>query len=198
MVYRFSPRPAIPVGTLSAAPQPTFRTAGRVLRAWSPADAPALFTAYQDPAIRYWHRCHLESEEQAEEWLVRYQQDWQEEKAAHWAVLSAGSVLGRVALRRINLEDGIAECSYWVVPSARGVGVASGALDAACHWALASGFYRLELQHSVHNAASCRVAMKSGFLLEGVMRSSAVYEDGRHDGHLHARIKSAQPSESNI
>lgn len=191
----FSVQPTIPSGSLSASPQPIFRAAGRVLRPWSAADAPALFSAYQDHTIRYWHRNHPESEDQAREWLAGCRRDWREEKAAHWAVLDGGSVVGRISLRRINLADGIAECSYWVVPAARNAGVASDALKCVCNWATTSGFYRLELQHSVRNLASCRVAAKAGFLLEAVVRSSAVYEDGRHDGHLHARIKNSQPQE---
>jgi RimJ/RimL family protein N-acetyltransferase len=45
------------------------------------------------------------------------------------------------------------------------------------------------LNHSTRNNASCRVAVKSGFLLEGTKRSDAVHSDGRHDMHLHARIR---------
>jgi RimJ/RimL family protein N-acetyltransferase len=45
------------------------------------------------------------------------------------------------------------------------------------------------LDHSTRNHASCRVATKSGYLLEGTKRSAAVHDDGRHDMHLHARIR---------
>jgi RimJ/RimL family protein N-acetyltransferase len=41
----------------------------------------------------------------------------------------------------------------------------------------------------VENAASCGVARKAGFLLEGTLRESYRYADGRfHDEHLHARL----------
>jgi hypothetical protein len=33
------------------------------------------------------------------------------------------------------------------------------------------------------------VAVKAGFLLEGIKRSAAVHSDGRHDMHLHARFR---------
>jgi hypothetical protein len=36
---------------------------------------------------------------------------------------------------------------------------------------------------------SCKVATKAGYLLEGTKRSAAVHDDGRHDMHLHARIR---------
>jgi RimJ/RimL family protein N-acetyltransferase len=45
------------------------------------------------------------------------------------------------------------------------------------------------LDHSTRNHASCRVAVKAGFRLEGTKRSDAIHSDGRHDMHLHARIR---------
>ncbi|MFI7162061.1 GNAT family protein [Rhodococcus erythropolis] len=56
------------------------------------------------------------------------------------------------------------------------------------------GFHRLELEHSIHNPRSCRVATKAGFNEEGVRRGSARHADGWHDMHVHARLRSDQPS----
>ena len=51
------------------------------------------------------------------------------------------------------------------------------------------GLQRVELFHAVDNPASCRVATKAGFALEGTHRSSFRYGDGRlHDEHSHARL----------
>ncbi|WP_318216175.1 GNAT family protein [Streptomyces sp. SCL15-6] len=47
----------------------------------------------------------------------------------------------------------------------------------------------LGLAHSVRNEASWRVATKTGFALEGTRRPSHLYADGRHDMHLHARLR---------
>ncbi|GJF25041.1 hypothetical protein SHO565_56050 [Streptomyces sp. HO565] len=51
------------------------------------------------------------------------------------------------------------------------------------------GFERLGLAHSAGNEASCRVATEMGFALEGIRRHSHLYADGRHDMHLHARLR---------
>jgi RimJ/RimL family protein N-acetyltransferase len=125
------------------------------------------------------------------EWFDAYNQDWGHEKGGHWAVArDDGEVLGRIALRGFNFDDGIAGVAYWVLPAARGAGVATCAVMALSAWALEEvGFYRLHLDHSTRNHASCRVATKSGYLLEGTKRSAAVHDDGRHDMHLHARIR---------
>ncbi|MEU8075021.1 GNAT family N-acetyltransferase [Catellatospora citrea] len=162
-----------------------------VLRPWEAADAPAFFAAYQDPEIQHWHTRQPTSEDQVREWFEQYHQAWAQETGASWAVTRGGdAVLGRLAMGSLNLDDGVAGCAYWVLPAARGKGVASGALAALSAWALGeAGFHRLHLDHSTRNIASCRVAVKAGFLLEGTKRSDAVHSDGRHDMHLHARIR---------
>ena len=136
--------PAIPAGALGAGPQPRLSVAGGlVLRGWERSDAAVLLGAYE-----------------------QYRRAWAQETGASWAVTrGGGEVLGRIALGRMNLDDGVAGCAYWVLPAARGAGVASR-----------------------------RVALKSGFLLEGTKRSDAVHSDGRHDMHLHAASEATNHS----
>lgn len=184
--------PAISAGTLAGTAQPRLAGAGGLLlRPWEAVDVAVFLAAYRDPEIQRWHTYRPASPDQVRAWFERYRQDWAEEKGAHWAVTrGGGAVLGRIALREVDLGDGVAECAYWVLPAARGAGVASRALTALSAWALGeAGFHRLELDHSTRNEASCRVAARSGFLLEGTKRSAAVHSDGRHDMHLHARIR---------
>ncbi|MBW8820072.1 MAG: GNAT family N-acetyltransferase, partial [Streptomyces sp.] len=72
----------------------------------------------------------------------------------------------------------------------RGRGVAARATVVLSRWALDDiGFNRLELMHAVRNEASCRVATKTGFVLEGTKRSAVLHPDGWHDMHLHARVR---------
>lgn len=187
--------PAIPAGTLAVGPQPRLPAAGGLLlRPWEPSDAPAFLAAYRDPEIQHWHTRHPASAEQVREWFDQYRQAWVQETGASWAVTrGGGEVLGRIAIGGLNLDDGVAGCAYWVLPAARGAGVAARALTALSAWALGeAGFHRLQLDHSTRNTASCRVAGKAGFRLEGIKRSDAVHSDGRHDMHLHARIRGDQ------
>ncbi|MFF3096049.1 GNAT family N-acetyltransferase [Streptomyces cyaneofuscatus] len=184
-------------GSLAASPQPVLAAAGGLLlRPWADGDAPIFLAAYRDDEIRRWHTRRPLSEAQAREWFAAYRQDWQREKGAHWAVTrDGGEVLGRIALKGLNLDDGVAEVAYWVVPAARRTGVASGAVGALTAWALYEiGFHRLELDHSTRNAASCGVATRSGYAMEGTKRSAAVHDDGRHDMHLHACVRGEEPA----
>jgi RimJ/RimL family protein N-acetyltransferase len=194
MTRALSTPPVIPSGLLSGSLQPVLPAAqGLLLRLWEPADAPAFLSAYQDGEIRRWHTRRPVIEADVHEWFGAYRQDWEREKGGHWAVArDDGEVLGRIALRGFDFDDGIAGVAYWVLPAARGAGVATRAVTALSAWALEEiGFHRLELDHSTRNHASCRVAAKSGYLLEGTKRSAAVHDDGRHDMHLHARTREA-------
>jgi RimJ/RimL family protein N-acetyltransferase len=154
-------------------------------------DVPVFLSAYGDGEIRRWHTRRPSTHSEVEEWFDSYRRDWRRERGGHWAVTRDGErVLGRIALRGLDFDDGVADVGYWVLPFARGGGVASRALSALTVWALNEiGFHRLQLEHSTRNHGSCRVAMKSGFVLEGIKHSAAVHDDGRHDMHLHARVR---------
>jgi RimJ/RimL family protein N-acetyltransferase len=194
MTRALSTPPAMISGCLAGAPQPVLPATNSddlVLRPWERADAAAFLSAYQDDETCRWHTHRPSTEAQVEEWFAAYRQDWEREKGCHWAVArDGGEVLGRMALRGLDFDDGVANVAYWVLPAARGAGVASQALAVLSAWALEDvGFHRLELDHSTRNHASCGVATKAGYRLEGTKRNAAVHDDGRHDMHLHARVK---------
>ncbi|CAM5460042.1 GNAT family N-acetyltransferase [Streptomyces fumanus] len=186
-------RPVLPAGTLSGMPQPTLPTGdGLVLRPWRDDDAPAVHDAFQDPAMHQWHIRTADSVDEVRTWIAEWRQGWAGERTAQWAVADAATdrLLGRVALRDILLGDGVAEVAYWTVAAARGRGVAARATAALVRWALDEvGLHRLELTHALANEASCAVARRTGFTLEGTKRSALLHPDGWHDMHLHARVR---------
>ncbi|MBC9715283.1 GNAT family N-acetyltransferase [Streptomyces sp. TRM66268-LWL] len=193
MPRALSTPPTITSGSLAGGrPQPELGSSdGLLLRPWSGADAPVFLSAYQDEEMRRWHTRRPSCEADVLAWFAAYREDWAAERGGHWAVAGGdGEVLGRIALRDWDLDDGTAEVAYWVLPGARGRGVATGAVRTLTDWALRyAGFHRLALDHSTRNHASCRVATKSGYAAEGTKRSAAVHDDGRHDMHLHARVR---------
>jgi ribosomal-protein-alanine N-acetyltransferase len=69
-----------------------------------------------------------------------------------------------------------------VVPEARGGGIAGRAVTLACRWALTrAGLARVEALVEPDNLPSRRVLERSGFQLEGRLRSYAEWDGERVD-----------------
>jgi RimJ/RimL family protein N-acetyltransferase len=183
--------PALPQGTLQNLGQPQLAGDGLVLRPWRGSDAGAVRIAFTDPDIQRWHVRRLDTLEEAQAWTGQWKQRWDEESAASWAVVDdADEPLGQVGLRNISLAEGSAALSYWVTPTARGRATAAKSVNALSAWAFGVvGFNRLGLQHSTANTASCRVADRAGFAVEGTQRRAVKHADGWHDWHLHGRLR---------
>lgn len=178
-------------GTLRDGEQPRVATKdGLVLRSWRADDAPLVQSAFGCPQIQQWHVRRLDNLEEAVEWTGQWGRRWEAETAASWAVVGEDDrPLGQVGLRNISLAEGSAGLSYWVTPEARGQAVAARSVKALCTWAFGEiGFHRLNIQHSTANTASCHVAERVSFPLEGTLRQAIKHADGYHDWHLHGRL----------
>ena len=178
----------LPAGSLGRRPQPVLTAGGLRLRPWEDGDAAALVAAYADPGVQHWNGQSLD-EAESRAYARVWAEHWQAERRAGWAVVRGDELAGRITLRGTAHEQGSAEVTCWVVPAARGTGVAPAAVEALASWAFGEGgSHRLELQHSTGNPASCRVAETSGFALEGTRVRSLLHDDGWHDMHLHGRV----------
>ncbi|MFD9301659.1 GNAT family N-acetyltransferase [Streptomyces sp. NPDC060048] len=185
--------PVVPTGRMAALTQPAYTLpGGMLLRPWEPHDAPALLAASADPDIRHWNRPDHLTQDQAVTRITRWRERWHTERAAIWAVApSEGSrAVGVIALADLDLRGGSGEVMYWLLPAGRGAGVTAEGVSAVTRWAFDDlGLHRLRITHSVANPASCRVALTSGYPLEGTMRGALLHADGWHDEHLHARLR---------
>jgi RimJ/RimL family protein N-acetyltransferase len=185
--------PAHQPGALREQDQPRIATdGGLTLRPWRDDDAGEVRAAFDSPEIQRWHTRRLDSDAEARDWIALWTTRWAAETAASWAIVdsSGDRAIGQVGMREISLFDATAALSYWVLPSARGRGVAPRATEALTRWAFDTlGLHRLGLHHSTHNDASCRVATKAGYDYEGTMRSAVRHADGWHDMHVHGRLR---------
>jgi RimJ/RimL family protein N-acetyltransferase len=177
---------------------PTVRTPAAVrLHPWSRRAAgseptiAALIAAAADPDTALWNPIATADRAAATQWLEARVNGWDNNTVASFAALEPdGTLLGNVTLRWIDRPDGLAMIGYWLLPAARGRGLATSATIAVTEWAFrTAGARRIELAHAVENTASCRVAHRCGYLPEGTLRASHCFGDGRHhDEHLHARL----------
>lgn len=159
------------------------------LRPWQAEDVGDVLVGLSDPLTARWTSRPLPDLAAARAWLAVRAERWAAGQGASWAVVHADRVLGSVSLRELNRVDSCAVASYWTMPHSRGRGVAPRALARATAYAFDSlGLHRVELGHAVANTASCRVAAKAGFALEGTLRESNLLADGFADQHLHARL----------
>ncbi|MER5862480.1 GNAT family protein [Kitasatospora sp. NPDC002040] len=183
---------------------PTFTPAdlagdGFGLRPWSLVGEPErrareLAALAADPAISLWNPLPIRTVAHAERWLAGRVSGWERGDLASFALLTPDfdGLLGSVTVRWVDRGDALAMIGYWLVPDARGRGLATRGLEAATRWAFTTAdARRIELGHAVGNTASCRVAGRAGYLLEGTLRQSHCFGDGNyHDEHLHARLAS--------
>lgn len=185
--------PVVPAGRMSQSEQPVFDLANGVrLRPWESRDAPALVDASRDPDIQHWNRPGHLTIDDARERIARWRRRWEAEQAAAWAIHRNDDDLpaGLIGVGDMDLKGGSAEILYWLLPVGRGSGIMVDATIRVSRWALDElGLHRLRITHSVANPASCRVAERAGFALEGTMRSALLHADGWHDEHLHARVQ---------
>jgi RimJ/RimL family protein N-acetyltransferase len=146
------------------------------LRPWREDDAPAVFSACQDPEILRWIPVipRPYTREDADAFVAGatgygpYQ----------FAIVEQRRIVGSIGLRLNGAGTG--HIGYWCISAARGRGVATDALRLLCRYALDElELDRLELITDPDNAASQRVAEKVGFRREGVLRSHLAHPDGR-------------------
>jgi RimJ/RimL family protein N-acetyltransferase len=165
--------------------------AGRLtLRPWRKTDADAVRAAFAPPDMARQAGEPIDGPGAAERWLDTRIDEFTTGRGWSYAVEAEDeAVLGNVSVTGISRRHDTGWVSYWTVGHARGRGVASAAVRALAGWALTDGgLFRLELGHRTNNPASCVVAVRAGFLVEGLERQKLRYGDERFDVELHARL----------
>jgi RimJ/RimL family protein N-acetyltransferase len=173
--------------------EPVEITAGRLhLRPWQAGDEAAVLEACTDPETLRWTNVpEGYTAEQAREYVtVVAPAGWQSGTDLCFAVCDSttGQVLADVTLRP-RQAPGVWDVGYWCMPAARGQGVVTEALGALCRWGFgALGARRIEWQAQLGNWGSRRVAEKTGFRVEGVLRHGMPHRGELVDGWLGALL----------
>jgi RimJ/RimL family protein N-acetyltransferase/8-oxo-dGTP pyrophosphatase MutT (NUDIX family) len=157
-------------------PQPELTDGDVTLRPWRDDDV-AVAVAGHDDLIAHWFG--WASDAVTEETQRRAIEDWRASYAADrevvgFAVEAGERLVGTVDVRR--REDGVGELSWALFRGSRGHGYATRAVRLLTEYALAPlddgglGYWRVEAKVEPDNAASLRVATRSGLRREGVRR----------------------------
>jgi RimJ/RimL family protein N-acetyltransferase len=150
----------------------TLREGAVVLRSWREQDSPVLKSVCGDPDV-----CQFTSvpwaytPSAARAWVGRIQERRSSGTGLALAVTRERDdvALGNVNLVRFNDDDHEAALGYWLVPAARGQGLAAKAARMLCAWgAERMQLKRIELAILPGNVASQAVAERLGAVREGV------------------------------
>jgi len=91
-------------------------------------------------------------------------------------------IWGGASIYDLDAGQARAAVGYWLAAPARGRGVATRTVRLLAGWAFAElGVERLELTCAPDNVASQRVALRCGFVREGVLRAHLRFQGRRRD-----------------
>jgi RimJ/RimL family protein N-acetyltransferase len=126
----------------------------------------------EDPHLAVdWGIDEAMSPELAEKWLAEHAELWANGEGRHLSVVDGEHFLGGVNFHRIEPMHARAEVGFWLAPWARGRGVGSASVRAACQWAFENWeLNRIEMTTLPDNDGSLALARKLGFTREGLMR----------------------------
>jgi RimJ/RimL family protein N-acetyltransferase len=156
-----------------------------------PEHAPEALALFRDPEVQRWNPApKVVDLDSALDWLKR-NRAWGPEWAV-WSIVDRdGKFVGTSLLWNMDRADHLnGSVGYRIAPWARRQGVATAAVRAMTTYAFdVVGLERLDLVHTLVNVGSCFVAERSGFVLEGTLRSDYRTDDGRRwDCHIHSRL----------
>lgn len=173
---------------------PTIRGATVTLRPFARRDAPAVQEASSDVLIPLITSVPAAASElEAFEYVERQHERARTGVGYSFAIDDRSDVaVGQIGLWPKKEDPGRASVGYWIRPSARRRGLASGALQTLMSWAISlPELHRFELYVEPWNIASCRTAALAGFEREGLLRSWQVIGDQRRDMFVYSRIAPA-------
>ncbi|WP_187631997.1 GNAT family N-acetyltransferase [Hymenobacter lutimineralis] len=173
---------------------PTLTTLRLRLRWLTPADVPALFTIFSDPAVmRYWSREQFTSLAEATELQTQIESLFRERSLFQWGIthLTDDEVIGTATLYGLHAAHRHAGVGYALGSAHWGQGYASEALAALVRFAFTElNLHRLEADADPRNVASRRCLEKQGFREEGLQRERYFLYNEWQDAQLFGLLRS--------
>lgn len=120
--------------------------------------------------------------------------DWwnKGENYAYSIVLNeTAKAIGSIDIHHIDTANHSAEIGYWLAEEYNGNGYMSEAVKIIEKQAFDEGLNRLVIKVELSNIASCRVAEKNNYILEGIHKQMLLKYDTFRDIKCFAKIKNA-------
>ena len=153
-----------------AVPDPPLSDSVVALRVPSEQDLPAIERRIVDPDVVRWMGT---SDHAARELLELNLTRWTRGTRATFSVCDLeDACLGLVWVEVDQADSGRGSVGYWLLPEARGKSFATRSVQLISRWAFGElGMARLSVSIQPSNDRSQRVAERSGFVKEGILRS---------------------------
>ena len=163
------------------------------LRPWTSGDLACVEQAATDPRIP--ENTSVPARYSPEEGLAFVERQHARRTDGHGVSLAIArhdtdQAVGLVILL-LRPQPGVAGLGYWVVPAARGQGLARRAAGLMTDWGLGT-FARIEAWVEPDNHASRHVLAATGYACEGLLRSFLVIGERRADVLVYSRLGGRQ------
>jgi [ribosomal protein S5]-alanine N-acetyltransferase len=180
-------------------PEPKLRDGVVRLRPWSDADLACVEAATHDPYIPETTTVPaVFTEAEGLAWIERQRNRQTSGEGISLAIaeVSSDDALGAAVLM-LGFRAGTVSIGYWLVPAARGHGLASRAVLMLAPWALTqAGVARVEALVEPDNTASQRILEVAGFERQGLLPSYLAFGDRRADVLVYSLIASDLEADS--
>jgi RimJ/RimL family protein N-acetyltransferase len=182
-------------GADHATDRPILLIGGLRIRPYTLADAQTVVDAVRESIgeLQPWMPwCHPRyGLDESKAWLDLQVPAFQRRTAFEFAVVSTdGTYLGGCGVNQLDALNRRANLGYWVRTRATRRGVATAAVALVRDWIFQhTDLIRLEVIVAVDNAASQRVAEKSGAVREGTLRSRLILNGSIHDATMFSMIR---------
>jgi [ribosomal protein S5]-alanine N-acetyltransferase len=162
------------------------------LRRWAAGDVGCVREASADPAIPEGTTVPAAfTEEAGLAFIARQLGRAEQGEGLSLAIADAATGLARGLIwLGVRPQPGVFGIGFWVVPDARGAGLARRAVRLAARWSLLQGVARVEAWVEPDNEPSQHVLRAAGFQREGVLRSYLAFETRRADAVVFSCIAS--------
>ena len=172
---------------------PTLRTPRLVLRAITPADVPALFAIFGDPAVcRYWSRPALPDLAAAAALQDEIAGGFAARSLFQWGIAAqeADALVGTCTLAALSVEHRRAEVGFALGRASWGRGYIAEALPVLAGFAFETlGLHRLEADVDPRNGPSIRALERAGFTREGHLHERYWLHDEWQDALLYRLLR---------
>jgi RimJ/RimL family protein N-acetyltransferase len=161
-----------------------------IVRPWLPEDVPSLARACNDPEIARWLRVPSPyTIDSARAYLDTVKRWWDSGEAYALAIADASTIIGSISIQPGAERPSI---GYWLAADARGRGIATRAVEAIAGWAAERfGLTEAWIFAQPANVASCRVALRAGFVEQD---ARVTYPDGKERAVFRLLIQRSQLS----